>query len=79
MTLRAIFAIFLLYCPIFLLSGKVVKVFDGELFVKRFKKRPHLALISDNKDYEPIKIEENLNIDIIGRVVGSYSINSKRF
>ncbi|WP_169753653.1 XRE family transcriptional regulator, partial [Campylobacter mucosalis] len=51
--------------------------YDGELFVKRFKKRPHLALISDNKDYEPIKIEESLNIDIIGRVVGSYSINSK--
>lgn len=53
--------------------------YDGELFVKRFKKRPYLALISDNKDYEPIKIKEDLSVDIIGRVVGSYSINSKRF
>lgn len=53
--------------------------YDGELFIKRFKKRPHLSLISDNKDYDPIKIQENLDIEIIGRVVGSYSINSKRF
>ncbi|MBE3610507.1 XRE family transcriptional regulator [Campylobacter californiensis] len=53
--------------------------YDGELLVKRFKKRPHLALISDNKDYDPIKIEEFLSVGIIGRVVGSYSINSKRF
>ncbi|MGP1485831.1 MAG: S24 family peptidase [Campylobacter sp.] len=53
--------------------------YDGELFVKRFKKRPKIALISDNKDYEPIFIEENLNIEIIGRVVGSYAINSRRF
>lgn len=53
--------------------------YDGELFVKRFKKRPCIALISDNKDYEPINVEEHLEIDIIGRVVGSYSINSKRF
>ncbi|MBR8461501.1 helix-turn-helix transcriptional regulator [Campylobacter sp. faydin G-24] len=52
--------------------------YDNELFVKRIKKRPTLQLISDNKDYEPITIEENLFIEIIGRVVGSYSINSKR-
>lgn len=51
----------------------------NELLVKRFKKRPHLALISDNQAYEPIKIEEDLSIEILGRVVGSYSINSKRF
>ncbi|WP_314069983.1 XRE family transcriptional regulator [Campylobacter showae] len=53
--------------------------YDNELLVKRFKKRPYLALISDNKDYEPIEIAEDLNIEILGRVVGSYSINSKRF
>ena len=53
--------------------------YDNELLVKRFKKRPYFALISDNKDYEPIKIEEDLAIEILGRVVGSYSINSKRF
>ncbi|CAD7288253.1 XRE family transcriptional regulator [Campylobacter suis] len=52
--------------------------YDGELFVKRLKKRPFLALISDNKDYEPIPIAEDLDVQIIGRVVGSYSINSKR-
>lgn len=53
--------------------------YDGELFIKRFKKRPYLSLISDNKDYDPIVVQENLDIEIIGRVVGSYSINSKRF
>lgn len=53
--------------------------YDNELLVKRFKKRPYFALISDNKDYEPIEIAEDLNIEILGRVVGSYSINSKRF
>ena len=53
--------------------------YDNELLVKRFKKRPYFALISDNKDYEPIEISEDLNIEILGRVVGSYSINSKRF
>lgn len=53
--------------------------YDGELFIKRFKKRPRLSLISDNKDYDPIVVQENLDVEIIGRVVGSYSINSKRF
>ena len=53
--------------------------YDNELLVKRFKKRPYFALISDNRDYEPIKIAEDLSIEILGRVVGSYSINSKRF
>ena len=53
--------------------------YDNELLVKRFKKRPHFALISDNRAYEPIKIEEDVSIEILGRVVGSYSINSKRF
>ncbi|EJP74625.1 S24 family peptidase [Campylobacter sp. FOBRC14] len=52
--------------------------YDGELLVKRIKKRPSLQLISDNKDYEPISMSEELPITIIGRVVGSYSINSKR-
>ena len=46
--------------------------------MKTIKKRPMLALISDNKDYEPIIIEEELNVEILGRVVGCYAINSKR-
>lgn len=53
--------------------------YDNELLVKRFKKRPHFALISDNRDYEQIKIEEDLSIEILGRVALCYSINSKRF
>lgn len=53
--------------------------YDNELLVKRFKKRPYFALISDNRDYEPIKIEEDLSIEILGRVALCYSINSKRF
>lgn len=52
--------------------------FEGELFVKRLKKRP-LQLVSDNKDYEPIKPQADQELEIIGRVIGSYSINSKRF
>lgn len=52
--------------------------FEGELFVKRLKKRP-LQLVSDNKDYEPIEPQADQELEIIGRVIGSYSINSKRF
>lgn len=52
--------------------------YDNELFVKRIKKRPKLSLISDNKEYEPIEISEDNEIQILGRVVGCYSINSKR-
>ncbi|MCI6989579.1 MAG: XRE family transcriptional regulator [Campylobacter sp.] len=52
--------------------------YDGELFVKRLQRRP-LSLISDNKIYEPIKIEKLSQIELLGRVVGAYSILSKRF
>lgn len=52
--------------------------FEGELFVKRLKKRP-LQLVSDNKDYKPIEPQADQELEIIGRVIGSYSINSKRF
>ena len=52
--------------------------YENEIFIKRIKKRPMLALMSDNKDYEPIIIEEELNVEILGRVVGCYAINSKR-
>ena len=52
--------------------------YDDELFVKRLRKRPKIALISDNKDYEAIEINEAENIDILGRVVGCYSIVSKQ-
>ena len=52
--------------------------YDNELFVKRIKKRPKLSLISDNKEYEPIEISEENEIQILGRVVGCYSIISKK-
>ena len=52
--------------------------YDDELFVKRLRKRPTIALISDNKDYDPIEIQEAEEIEILGRVVGCYSIISKR-
>lgn len=52
--------------------------YDGELFVKRIKKRPELSLTSDNKEYEPIIVSEENEIQILGRVVGCYSINSKK-
>ncbi|EAI3887225.1 S24 family peptidase [Campylobacter fetus] len=52
--------------------------FENELFVKRLKKRP-LQLISDNANYEPISLNESQSFEILGRVIGSYSIHSKRF
>ncbi|EAI4415590.1 LexA family transcriptional regulator [Campylobacter fetus] len=52
--------------------------FENELFVKRLKKSP-LQLVSDNKEYEPISLGEFGEIEILGRVIGSYSINTKRF
>ena len=52
--------------------------YDNELFVKRIKKRPKLSLISDNKEYEPIEISEESEIQILGRVVGCYNIISKK-
>lgn len=52
--------------------------FENELFVKRLKKRP-LQLISDNVNYEPISLNESQSFEILGRVIGSYSIHSKRF
>ncbi|WP_220106626.1 S24 family peptidase [Campylobacter hyointestinalis] len=48
----------------------------NELFVKRLKKRP---LISDNANYEQINLNESQSFEILGRVIRSYSINSKRF
>lgn len=51
---------------------------DNELFVKRISKSP-LMLISDNTQYEPIKIKGFQEIEILGRVIGSYDIKVKNF
>ncbi|EAI0847015.1 S24 family peptidase, partial [Campylobacter coli] len=51
--------------------------YQSEVFVKRLRKRP-LSLISDNKDYPPIVMNEDEEIKIIGRVVGTYDLNYRR-
>lgn len=56
----------------------IVRYYD-EVFIKRLFKRPKLMLKSDNKDYEPIVINEDEEIEILGRVVGSINIGYKRF
>ncbi|AJC90886.1 LexA family transcriptional regulator [Campylobacter subantarcticus] len=58
-------------------GGIYVIEYQSEVFVKRLRKRP-LSLISDNKDYPPIIVEENEEIKIIGRVVGTYDLSYRR-
>lgn len=58
-------------------GGIYVIEYDGELFVKRLFKRPVPMLKSDNKDYEPIMLNEDEEFRIIGRVVGTYRIEHK--
>lgn len=58
-------------------GGIYVVEYQNETFVKRLKKRP-LRLVSDNKDYEPIEIDNLEEIRIIGRVVGTYEFNYRR-
>lgn len=43
---------------------------DGELYIKRLQKRPVVKLISDNKEYDPITIQEDDNFIILGKVIG---------
>lgn len=43
---------------------------DGELYIKRLQKRPVVKLISDNKEYDPITIQEEDNFIILGKVIG---------
>ncbi|ALV00368.1 S24 family peptidase [Campylobacter coli] len=58
-------------------GGIYVIEYQSEVFVKRLRKRP-LSLISDNKDYPPIVMNEDEEIKIIGRVVGTYDLNYRR-
>ena len=44
---------------------------DNELYVKRLQKRPKYKLISDNKNYEDIELE-NEDYEILGVVVGFF-------
>lgn len=43
---------------------------DGELYIKRLQKRPVMKLISDNKEYDPITIQEEDDFIILGKVIG---------
>jgi len=43
---------------------------DGELYIKRLQKRPVMKLISDNKEYDPITINEEDDCIILGKVIG---------
>lgn len=44
---------------------------DNELYVKRLQKRPKYKLISDNKNYDDIELE-NEDYEILGVVVGFF-------
>lgn len=43
---------------------------NGEIFVKRFQKKPngHLMMISDNERYETFELSQNDDVALIGRV-----------
>lgn len=43
---------------------------DGELYIKRLQKRPVVKLISDNKEYDSITIQEEDDFIILGKVIG---------
>ena len=50
-------------------NNVVIAVVDGELTVKRIRKSGNgLLLMPDNRDYEPIKVTEEMNVEIWGVV-----------
>ncbi len=47
----------------------VIAVFNGELTVKRIKATGgRVVLISENKDYSPLQVEEEMNFEVSGVV-----------
>lgn len=44
----------------------------AEMFVKRIAKYPKIELLSDNDKYKPIPITEDMDFEIIGRVMGYF-------
>jgi len=42
------------------------------MYVKKIVKLPKIRLLSENKEYEPINITEDMDFEIIGRVVGYF-------
>jgi len=50
-------------------NNVVIAVIDGELTVKRIRKSGNeLLLMPDNRDYEPVKMTEEMNVEIWGVV-----------
>jgi len=50
-------------------NNVVIAVVDGELTVKRIRKSGNeLLLVPDNRDYEPVKMAEEMNVEIWGVV-----------
>lgn len=55
------------------LEGQICVARIGEeMFVKRIAKYPKIELLSDNDKYKPISITEDMDFEIIGRVVGYF-------
>ncbi|MGP1450100.1 MAG: hypothetical protein ACTTJS_03090 [Wolinella sp.] len=42
------------------------------MIVKRIAKFPRVRLLSDNEKYEPVSNTEDIDFEIIGRVVGYF-------
>lgn len=50
-------------------SNIVIAALDGELTVKRIRKSAHeLLLMPENKNYEPVRVTEEMNFEIWGVV-----------
>ncbi len=43
-----------------------------EMYVKRIVKLPKIRLLSENGRYEPIDVSDEMDFEIIGRVVGYF-------
>ncbi len=51
----------------------VVALVDGESTLKRFqKKKNEIFLVPENKNYNPISVNKNVNFTIIGKIVGLF-------
>lgn len=60
------------------LDAVYVFALNGDLYVKRLQRRPDgsITVISDNKKYEPYRVDDREQVRVIGRVV--YAWNGKR-
>lgn len=55
------------------LEGQIcVARIGAEMFVKCIAKYPKIELLSDNDKYKPIPITDEMDFEVIGRVVGYF-------